>query len=230
VEATQAPTWHCPAIVFMLPVGATAIANRIAALPWPAQLQVQTINEPLTSAPAVWNALLDQWGRMVVAAEAQRASAAAAAAAAAKPAPALPAATPRAPAPGAPKLRRVPDATRAAATLDELVRLEGMLGCALVDLASGSPVAVAGTTIDMELAAAGATEIMRTHRRTLAPMGQRGAPEVVDEICATANGRYHVIRSVAADPELFLLAVLDRQRATLAMVRLRLLNAQAHLG
>jgi hypothetical protein len=62
--ATAGPTWRCPQLLFMLPVGALWIAQKIAATAWPKAVQVHTLSEPLTSASAVWNKLLSHWGRV----------------------------------------------------------------------------------------------------------------------------------------------------------------------
>ncbi|MEY8875939.1 MAG: hypothetical protein AB9M60_05485 [Leptothrix sp. (in: b-proteobacteria)] len=57
-------TWRCPRLLFMLPVGATWIAQKIDAQSWPAGVQVATLSEPLTSASAVWNKLLAHWNAL----------------------------------------------------------------------------------------------------------------------------------------------------------------------
>jgi hypothetical protein len=64
VLATKQPQWRCPTLLFMLPPGAAAIANKIAVLDWPQRLQLQVLSEPLTSASSVWNALLGVWNRV----------------------------------------------------------------------------------------------------------------------------------------------------------------------
>lgn len=63
-DACAGQTWRCPQLLFMLPVGALWIAQKIAATAWPASVQVHTLSEPLTSASAVWNKLLSHWGRV----------------------------------------------------------------------------------------------------------------------------------------------------------------------
>lgn len=63
-EASAQPDWRCPAILFMLPPNASWIANKIATIRWPEALRIQVQNEPLTSASAVWNAVLGAWDRV----------------------------------------------------------------------------------------------------------------------------------------------------------------------
>jgi hypothetical protein len=63
-SACAGPSWTCPQLLFMLPVGALWIAQKIAATQWPKTVQVHTLSEPLTSASAVWNKLLSHWSRV----------------------------------------------------------------------------------------------------------------------------------------------------------------------
>ncbi|HZE90815.1 MAG TPA: hypothetical protein VE029_03770, partial [Rhizobacter sp.] len=63
-SAVQQPNWRCPTLLFMLPPNAVWIANRIGMIAWPPRLRVQVLNEALTSASAVWNALLGIWNRV----------------------------------------------------------------------------------------------------------------------------------------------------------------------
>jgi hypothetical protein len=62
-RAVGEPTWHCDALLFLLPPNQLWIASRIAALDWPSKLHVEVIDEPLTGTSSVWNALLSAWDR-----------------------------------------------------------------------------------------------------------------------------------------------------------------------
>jgi hypothetical protein len=61
--AVREPTWHCDALLFLLPPNQLWIASRIAALDWPSRLHLEVIDEPLTGTSSVWNALLAAWDR-----------------------------------------------------------------------------------------------------------------------------------------------------------------------
>ena len=63
-EAASQPTWRCPTLLFLLPPAAVWIANKIAGIAWPPMLRVQILNEPLTGASAVWNAVLGMWNHV----------------------------------------------------------------------------------------------------------------------------------------------------------------------
>ncbi|MEY4754301.1 MAG: hypothetical protein RJA44_1976, partial [Pseudomonadota bacterium] len=220
--ACQGNHWHCPDLLFMLPVGATWISKKIEALPWPGQVRVAVLAEPLSSASMVWNKLLAYWntirptpheatsplrpepGATVVHAPIATRPA---------PAPAIdhePATVPGELAPEIPRRSGGPDTERASAILHELMLLDGLLFTALVDATNGAVVACEGRGVDIDHAAAAATEVIQTHRRTLRQMGHWRPNEPIDEILVTAGSRYHILRTLQAHPNLFILAVLDK--------------------
>lgn len=263
LRSVASESWHCRDLLFLLPVGAAWISQKIEALRWPAPLHVQVIAEPLTSASTVWNKLLAHWNQIKPhqadqdngaaaaslvsgsahtvatqglhqAAPTTTTSHAAAATRPVAPAPAMaqPAAT-SLPAPGlepgSPVLdgaRRPPDPERAAVILHELTLLDGLIFAALVDCNTGLVVASEGRGPDIERAAAAATEVMRVHRRTLRQMGHWRPTDPVDEILVTAGSRYHILRTLQAHPDFFILTVLDKLRSNLAMTRFRIMEAQ----
>jgi hypothetical protein len=237
--AAFAPTWRCPCILFLLPVGAAAIANKVASAQWPRALRVQTLSEPLTSASAVWNALLSYWNRIKpVAGQAPLAVPPAGLGigdfpikvADFGPAPDLPE-TPLAPAAHRPGGgTRIPDPQRAALMVQELMRLEGMLYAVVADGATGMVVAADGQGMDPEQAAAAATELMRTHRRVLRHTGHPRPQDPVDEVQAAVGGRYYIVRALHVFPDHFVFVALDKLRSNLAMARFRLLELQHTLG
>lgn len=242
--AAQSPAWRCPTLLFMLPVGAVWIANKINAVTWPKRLQVQVVSEPLTSSSAVWNALLAHWDR-VKAVPAWSAAMAHASPMAGGDFPIkvadlardeaeaeTPAGAPL-PQPQVFEVQMPPraiDPARAAVVLPELMQMEGMLGCAVVHGTTGHVIASEGSHGDLELAAAAASEVMRVHRRSLRHFGHRHAGEHVDEVLVTAGNRYHVMRTVTAHNEYFVLALLDKLRSNLAMARFRIMEAQQSLA
>ena len=242
--AAQSPAWRCPTLLFLLPVGAVWIANKVTAAPWPKRLQVQIVSEPLTSASAVWNALLSHWGRMKAAAPAWNTAMAHASPMAGGDFPIKVADLPRndtepdtpdgAPLPQPHVIEvhapRAIEPERAALVLPELMHIEGMLGCAVVHGPTGEVLASEGSKDDLELAAAAASEVMRAHRRSLRHFGHHHAGEHVDEVLVTAGNRYHVMRTVTAHHEYFVLALLDKLRSNLAMARFRIMEAQQALA
>ena len=122
-----------------------------------------------------------------------------------------PAAAPQRPAPGVDQLPEQ-------ALLEEALAIDGALGVALVHATSGMALGQAGggRELDMDAAAAGAADVAR------ATIGTLGSGDATQDIMITFGKRYHVIRFLKPDSDVFLFLVLDRERASLGMARHRL--------
>lgn len=101
-------------------------------------------------------------------------------------------------------------------TLDELMNLDGALCAAVVDSASGMILGFAGSGIDMEVAAAGNTEVVRAKMKTIRALGLK---DVIEDILITLGKQYHIIRPSVGHEGVFIYFVLDKQRSNLAMAR-----------
>jgi hypothetical protein len=101
-------------------------------------------------------------------------------------------------------------------TLDELLSMDGALCAAVVDSASGMILGSAGTGLDLEVAAAGNTEVVRAKLKTMRALGLN---DVVEDILITLGKQYHIIRPSSRKEGVFIYFVLDKQRANLAMAR-----------
>ncbi len=255
-HACTSNTWRCPQLLFLLPVGATWTADRIKLAEWPASVHVQALTEPLTSTSIVWNILLAHWNRIrpiypagsTAQAQSMAASAKHWSASASAPATGwvgtetssfatrgLAVDTEPPPVesigPGAVETRAAaPNVARALAVLQELILLDGLIFAALVNANDGRVVASEGRGPDIDRAAAASADILRTHRRTLRHMGHWRPNDPVDEILVTAGSRYHIVRTLQAHPDHFILAVLDKLRSNLAITRFRIMEAQQVLN
>jgi hypothetical protein len=104
--------------------------------------------------------------------------------------------------------------------LKTAMEIDGAIGVALVDYDSGMALGAlgGGRHLDLDLAAAGNTEVVRAKMRTMASLA---LGDEIEDILITLGRQYHLIRLIASERSgsLFLYLALDRQRANLAMAR-----------
>lgn len=114
--------------------------------------------------------------------------------------------------------------------LKEMMSIDGSLGAAVVDYNSGMALGMLGSSkaLDLQVAAAGNTEVVRAKMRT---MEQLGLKEGIEDILITLTQQYHIIRPLTGrkGKGLFLYLALDRGRANLALARHRLKGIEEDL-
>ncbi|MER6819841.1 hypothetical protein ABT316_09820 [Streptomyces cellulosae] len=101
-----------------------------------------------------------------------------------------------------------------------LSSIDGATAAALVDYTSGMALGTlgGGKDLNLEVAAAGNTDVVRSKLRTMELLGLK---EEIEDILITLNSQYHLIRLLKGrgGNGLFLYLVLDSARANLAMAR-----------
>ncbi|MCX2951757.1 hypothetical protein [Lentzea sp. NEAU-D7] len=116
--------------------------------------------------------------------------------------------------------------------LKEAMTITGAVGAALVDYDSGMSLGSigGGDWLNLEVAAAGNTEVVRAKQRVISALKLN---DEIEDILITLHRQYHLIRLLTtgkrSDSKLFLYLVLDRERANLALARHHLKSIEAGL-
>ncbi|MBL9037236.1 MAG: hypothetical protein JNG84_01855 [Archangium sp.] len=102
--------------------------------------------------------------------------------------------------------------------LPKLMDIDGCIGVCIVDSNSGMMLAAAGggTAVNLEVAAAGNTEVVRAKRKTMKALNLNDA---IEDILITLGRQYHLIRPLSSNDSLFVYLALDKTKANLAMAR-----------
>jgi UDP-2,3-diacylglucosamine pyrophosphatase LpxH len=116
-------------------------------------------------------------------------------------------------------------------SLKEAMAIEGAIGVALVDYTSGLTLGVlgGGPTMDMNVAAAGNTDVVRAKVRTMEMLGLK---ETIEDVLITLDTQYHLIRLLKdrrGTEALFLYLALNKGRANLGLARHQLRKIEADL-
>ncbi|MEU3170194.1 hypothetical protein [Streptosporangium sp. NPDC006930] len=105
-------------------------------------------------------------------------------------------------------------------SLKEMMAIDGAIGAVVVDYNSGMALGALGGSkdLDLQVAAAGNTEVVRAKMRTMESLGLKDG---IEDILITLGTQYHVIRPISgrSGKGLFLYLALDRSRANLALAR-----------
>lgn len=115
-------------------------------------------------------------------------------------------------------------------SLKAAMSITGAVGAALVDFESGMALGTAGggRLLNLELAAAGNTEVVRSKMRTMQSLD---LGDEIEDILITLGKQYHLIRLLRTErySSLFLYLALDRTKANLALARHELRKIEASL-
>jgi hypothetical protein len=245
-QATAQPTWRCRTLLFMLPPGAIWLANKVSAIRWPPQLHVAVLSDSMNSASAVWNALLGVWNDVKGSpppphrdtdadrrpSAAHRPIDTAANRVAGLSGGDQPEVSPSdAAAPARPSLAATAiDKHGAREALAGLLLSDGILGCALLELATNAVVVreqPAGAETDLDAAAAACGPVLRAHRVANRSMG---LADRLDELAVWTGNRLQIVRAVPQRPGYVLMALFDTRQINSALARLRVADAAKNLA
>lgn len=101
-------------------------------------------------------------------------------------------------------------------TLDGIMKMDGAIATALVDWQSGMTLGTAGSGFNIELAAAGNTNVVRSKMSVMKDLKLKGN---IEDMLITLEEQYHLIRILKSNPTLFLYVALDRSRSNLGLAR-----------
>ncbi|MFD9459430.1 hypothetical protein [Streptomyces sp. NPDC060027] len=113
---------------------------------------------------------------------------------------------------------------------ETMTSIEGAMGAALVDYTSGMALGTlgGGKDLDLNVAAAGNTDVIRAKVRTMEHLGLKSK---IEDVLITLESQYHVIRPLKSrnGNGLFLYLVLNKATSNLAMARHQLGRIEAEL-
>ncbi len=114
--------------------------------------------------------------------------------------------------------------------LSECMEIDGAMAVALVDSSSGMAIATAGNPrgLDLNVAAAGSTNVLKAKQATLKELG---IEEDIEDVLITLTSHYHLIRPLTDESGkgLAVYLILDKAKANLAMARFKLTKIEKDL-
>lgn len=109
----------------------------------------------------------------------------------------------------------------------EMLNVDGAIAAAVVDYASGMLLAGGGSpSVDLEIAAAGNTEVVSSKMKTMKMLGM---DDSIEDILITLGKQYHILRPLKNHEGLFLYSVLDKTKSNLALARRSLVEVERNL-
>lgn len=111
-------------------------------------------------------------------------------------------------------------------SINDLLDIQGAMGACIVDYTSGMTLGAGGAGVDLELAAAGNTEVVKAKMNTMKSLGIKGD---INDILITLQEQFHIIRPTSRHADLFIYLVLDKDKANLALARRKVQSIEEEL-
>jgi len=123
---------------------------------------------------------------------------------------------------GAPAAAPVDNRPSLEDVLETLLSFDGALCVAVVDSDSGMILGKAGSGVEMDLAAANASVILRAR---LASTRALGAKEKIDDMLISLSSQVQIIHPLPSNPSIFTYLIGDKSKSSLAMARFKATEA-----
>jgi len=102
-------------------------------------------------------------------------------------------------------------------SLEDLMDISGAIGAAVVDYENGMTLGtIGGRELDMELAGAGNTEVVRSKKNIIHDLGLE---EDIEDILISLDSQYHLIRMAKHHENIFIYLAIDRDEGNLGLAR-----------
>ena len=112
-------------------------------------------------------------------------------------------------------------------SLDTLMNVDGAIAVALVDQDSGMAPGTMGEGINLEVAAAGNSEVLKSKHKAMKNLGLK---DQIEDVLISLGQQYHLIRPLTSHSNLFFYFVLNRAKGNLAMARFKLSEAEKEVS
>jgi predicted regulator of Ras-like GTPase activity (Roadblock/LC7/MglB family) len=122
----------------------------------------------------------------------------------------------------APAVKPADDRPSLDAVLEKLLSFDGALCVAVVDSETGMILGNAGSGVDIDLAAAGASVILRAR---LASIKALGGEEQIEDVLISLTSQVQIIHPLPRNPTIFTYLIGDKAKSSLAMARFKAAEA-----
>ena len=112
-------------------------------------------------------------------------------------------------------------------TLEAIMNIDGALAAAVVDFESGLTLGTIGSGMNIDLAAAGNTNVVRSKMNVMKDLKLKGS---IEDILITLTEQYHLIRMLHGHPNLFIYLALNRSNSNLGLARHHLSQLEKELA
>ncbi len=100
-----------------------------------------------------------------------------------------------------------------------LLAIDGTTAAAIVNAANGTALAKGGGGLNLDIAGAACTELLRAGMKA---MRVAGVTSAVDDILIVAGNQYHIIQPIKSRPGLFVYVVLSQETGNFILARMRI--------